>query len=298
MSPLVPWQRAETPVAVDGKSVAARRLAAGGSRRLWASTNNDDDDEEAEEEQVEDQEGEGSGKDGGEAVDSAASPAPPTPPPEPGAEAAVLLAELDQAAEGSYPRHVCIQGKLENSRRNYTAAFEAIRFVPASWLLVLACLVSLVGVRGPRGWHADGETHLSACVAECCSAACPPCTAPLHCSHPAVAAHLRASGERLLLLGHRSKWETVVIPEAVEDVVVVLESLPYQARMLLGCWCGCCGWAQGRRAVHLLPWCGSCWLCVCPLKPPSSAHQLLLGLEPALTSHPGPAPSSCTAAVL
>lgn len=53
---------------------------------------------------------------------------------------------------------------------------------------------------------------------------------PRHRSHPAVLAHLRASGERLLLLGHRSKWETVDIPAAVADVVAVLESLPYQAR--------------------------------------------------------------------
>ena len=47
------------------------------------------------------------------------------------------------------------------------------------------------------------------------------------CSHPAVLHHLRTSGERLLLLGHRSKWETVIIPDEVADVVVVLESLPY-----------------------------------------------------------------------
>ncbi len=52
-------------------------------------------------------------------------------------------------------------------------------------------------------------------------------------SHPAVLHHLRTSGERLLLLGHRSKWETVVIPDDVADVVVVLESLPYTVRRLL-----------------------------------------------------------------
>ena len=57
------------------------------------------------------------------------------------------------------------------------------------------------------------------------------CAAPARppaCSHPAVLHQLRTSGERMLLLGHRSKWETVVIPDEVADVVVVLESLPYQ----------------------------------------------------------------------
>ncbi len=59
----------------------------------------------------------------------------------------------------------------------------------------------------------------------------PACLAP--CSHPAVLRHLRSSGERMLLLGHRSKWETVVVPDEVEDVVVVLESLPYTVRVAL-----------------------------------------------------------------
>ena len=53
---------------------------------------------------------------------------------------------------------------------------------------------------------------------------------PCRRSHPAVLHHLRTSGERLLLLGHRSKWETVIIPDEVADVVVVLESLPYTVR--------------------------------------------------------------------
>lgn len=54
-------------------------------------------------------------------------PAPPPPPPV-GAKAAALLEELNrQLPPSSGPRHVCIQGKLENSRRNYSAAFEAIR---------------------------------------------------------------------------------------------------------------------------------------------------------------------------
>ena len=64
-------------------------------------------------------------------------------------------------------------------------------------------------------------------------------TCPFLRSHPAVLHHLRTSGERLLLLGHRSKWETVVIPDEVADVVVVLESLPYTVCVwCLGC--GCC----------------------------------------------------------
>jgi len=53
------------------------------------------------------------------------APAPPPPPPV-GAHAVALLHELNLASPGSDPRHVCIQGKLENSRRNYSAAFEAL----------------------------------------------------------------------------------------------------------------------------------------------------------------------------
>ncbi|KAL4439721.1 hypothetical protein ABPG75_002722 [Micractinium tetrahymenae] len=98
--------------------------------------------------------------------------AAPPPPPPLGAEALALLAELNMHRTDDGARHVCIQGKLENSRRDYKAAFEAL-------------------------------------------------------SHPAVLRHLRGTGERMLLLGHRSKWETVVVPEEVQDVVVVLESLPY-----------------------------------------------------------------------
>lgn len=58
-----------------------------------------------------------------------------------------------------------------------------------------------------------------------------------------VLRQLRTSGERLLLLGHCSKWESVVIPEDVADVVVVLESLPFSVS---------CKWAGsgGSRVVR------------------------------------------------
>ena len=39
---------------------------------------------------------------------------------------------------------------------------------------------------------------------------------------------LRSKGDRLLLLGHRGQADIVVVPPAVADVVVVLESLPDQ----------------------------------------------------------------------
>ncbi len=52
--------------------------------------------------------------------------AAPPPPPPLGAEALALLAQLNRRRADDGPRHVCIQGKLENSRRNYTAAFEAL----------------------------------------------------------------------------------------------------------------------------------------------------------------------------
>jgi len=73
---------------------------------------------------------------------------------------------------------------------------------------------------------------------------------PLHgcpsCRHPAVLKQLRSSGERMLLLGHRSKDDTVEIPEAVQDVVVVLESLPYTVR---------CGAARQDHIVKGLSGC-------------------------------------------
>jgi hypothetical protein len=57
-------------------------------------------------------------------------PVPTAPPPPPlGAEAMAQVAALEGQSSGSAPRHVCIRGRLESSRRNYTAAFEAIRCV-------------------------------------------------------------------------------------------------------------------------------------------------------------------------
>jgi hypothetical protein len=53
---------------------------------------------------------------------------PPAPPPAPlGLEAIAMVRQLGLHSSGGEPRHVCIQGKLENSRRNYSAAFEALR---------------------------------------------------------------------------------------------------------------------------------------------------------------------------
>ena len=52
-----------------------------------------------------------------------------------------LLGSLGLLEQGGASRHVCIQGKLENSRRNYTAAFEAIR---------CACLVCVCCGGGER----------------------------------------------------------------------------------------------------------------------------------------------------
>lgn len=76
---------------------------------------------------------------------------------------------------------------------------------------------------------------------------------PAACSHPGVLRHLRGSGERMLLLGHRSKWETVVVPEEVQDVVVVLESLPYTVSAILQlCFTGARGGSPpgAAAAVH------------------------------------------------
>ncbi|PRW56831.1 cell division [Chlorella sorokiniana] len=179
LSPLVPWQPAEEPVDIGGPASAAAQQQQQDEEQQQLQ----DDEERPQQQQEEQGQQQQLGAAGSRRRLAAAAkkaparafpPPPPGPPPTPpGAEATALLEALDKKLSGlGYPRHVCIQGKLENSRRNYTAAFEAI-------------------------------------------------------SHPGVLHHLRTSGERLLLLGHRSKWETVVIPDEVADVVVVLESLPY-----------------------------------------------------------------------
>ena len=120
------------------------------------------------------------------------------------------------------PSLATLQGKLENSRRNYTAAFEAIR-CECQLTVGPACgfAAALEGsfpmvltLPNPQAHQLRADFPASS-------------TCPFLCSHPAVLHHLRTSGERLLLLGHRSKWETVIIPDEVADVVVVLESLPY-----------------------------------------------------------------------
>lgn len=139
MSPLVPWQPVHQPA-----EAAAAAQHQGGSRRLWAATDEADEDEAADDDA--DDEAGSSGNGGKTAAAPGAAPAAGAPPPAPpGAEAAALLAELDSGAKGGYPRHVCIQGKLENSRRNYTAAFEAIRCG--------RCALQVAGIAAARRGH-------------------------------------------------------------------------------------------------------------------------------------------------
>lgn len=107
-----------------------------------------------------------------------------------------------------------------------------------------------------------------------------PCLLARRCSHPAVLAHLRSSGERLLLLGHRSKRETVVIPADVQDVVVVLESLPYTVRC---CHCLPVGAGAGVRM------CGAWCMCHKMLLPAVGSWCVTLA-----TPQPCHAPLPCT----
>lgn len=152
LSPLVPWQpgsaaavqaRIDAATAAEAATEAIadataqlRRLALADRRPAW---------------QPQKVKHEGGSRDGkvGKAAKVVQPPVrPPAPPPPPplGHEAVALLAELNLHSSRGGPRHICIQGKLENSRRNYTAAFQAIR-----------CLLGgRVGKKQAQGWLAAG----------------------------------------------------------------------------------------------------------------------------------------------
>lgn len=122
--------------------------------------------------QVDEEEEEGEGADEPAEQSATELPAAPPPPPAPtafpppplGAEALAQLATLNGQSSGSGPRHVCIRGRLESSRRNYTAAFEAIRCVAIAPLLLADCICDFAGAHQLAAFSWQGGCGCCCCV--------------------------------------------------------------------------------------------------------------------------------------
>lgn len=127
LSPLVPWQPAAAPVIVptqpapsaaeeaaeESGEAAAGGSSGGSARRLHGKAAEDDASAGGGKEK---DQGQGQKEGPEQRAAPAASPVPPPPPgpplPPPGENATVLLAELDRASKGEYPRHICIQVRM------------------------------------------------------------------------------------------------------------------------------------------------------------------------------------------